>query len=50
MSFRKNQRCLYPKSLDVEASNQAGYAGWVPEDRGYCPRNRWEHQEDCPVG
>ena len=48
--FRKDSRCMYPKRLDAEASKQAGYAVWVPEDRGYCPRVDWDSQRACPVG
>lgn len=48
--FRKNSRCFYPKQLDEEGTKQAGYAVWVPEDRGYCPRIDWDAQRACPVG
>lgn len=47
--FRKNSRCMYPKELNVEATKQAGYAVWVPVDRGRCPRIQWDEQRDCPV-
>jgi hypothetical protein len=48
--FRKNSRCFYPKELNQAATDQAGYAVWVPEDIGYCPRIAWDDQEKCPVG
>ncbi len=47
--FRKNSRCMFPKELNKPASELAGYAVWVPEDRGYCPRVSWDDQKDCPV-
>lgn len=48
--FRKNSRCFYPKTLNKDASKQMGYAVWVPEDRGYCPRLNQQEQANCPVG
>lgn len=48
--FRKNRRCMYAKELDVQGTQEAGYAVWVPEDRGLCPRDKWEQQKACPVG
>jgi hypothetical protein len=47
--FRKNSRCMYPRELNAEASKEAGYAVWVPADRGYCPRVTWGDQKQCPV-
>ncbi len=47
--FRKNSRCMYPRKLNEQATAQAGYAVWIPEDRGYCPRHAWEAQEVCPI-
>jgi 2'-5' RNA ligase len=47
--FRRNRRCFFPKTLDAEAAKQAGYAVWVPEDRGFCPRDRWKDQKECPA-
>lgn len=41
--------CFYPKTLDADASKQAGYAVWTPVDRGYCPRIKWPDQQMCPV-
>lgn len=48
--FRKNERCLFPKTLNEKATEQAGYAVWNPEDRGLCPRQSWDMQKKCPVG
>lgn len=48
--FRKNRRCKYAKELDVEATQEAGYAVWLPVDRGLCPRDHWDQQKACPVG
>lgn len=48
--FRKNSRCMFPKELNKPATELAGYAVWIPEDRGYCPRVSWDNQQDCPVG
>jgi rubredoxin len=47
--FRKNERCMFPKTLDAEGTKEAGYAVWIPEDRGLCPRNTWNEQQGCPV-
>ena len=47
--FRKRRRCMYPKTLNADATQQAGYAVWVPEDRGLCPRDAWDDQKSCPV-
>lgn len=47
--FRSNSRCMYPEELNAEASQEAGYAVWVPTDRGYCPRVDWKDQQACPV-
>ena len=47
--FRHDSRCFYPKTLDIAASAKAGYDVWVPEDRGYCPRTKWDQQRQCPV-
>lgn len=48
--FRKQSRCFYPKELDPQGTQQAGYAVWKVEDRGYCPRESWDNQKACPVG
>ena len=47
--YRRDNRCFYSKNLDVDASQQAGYAVWTPEDRGNCPRHKWEDQQACPL-
>jgi DNA primase len=48
--FRSNSRCMFPKELNAEATKQAGYAVWIPEDRGYCPRVKWDDQKKCFSG
>lgn len=48
--YRHNSHCFYPGGLDAGASSQAGYAVWVPQDRGSCPRFTWESQMQCPIG
>ena len=47
--FRKNRRCKYPKELDAEATQEAGYAVWMPFDQGLCRRDIWDDQKACPV-
>lgn len=47
--YRKDGHCFYSKTLDMEASTQAGYAVWTPEDRGPCYRQAWASQETCPI-
>ncbi len=47
--FRKNRRCMYAKELNAQATEIAGYAVWVPVDRGLCPRDKWNDQKVCPV-
>lgn len=47
--FRRDRRCYYPKELDKPATELAGYAVWIPLDRGICPRDKWEQQKDCAV-
>jgi hypothetical protein len=47
--FRRDSRCMYPVALNEAASREAGYAVWIPADRGYCPRLNWEDQRACPV-
>lgn len=48
--FRRQSHCWLPKGLNVEASREAGYAVWIPEDRGSCYRFKWESQQRCPTG
>jgi 8-oxo-dGTP pyrophosphatase MutT (NUDIX family)/GNAT superfamily N-acetyltransferase len=48
--FRRNSHCWLSKTLDEPATKAAGYAVWVPEDRGFCPRIKWDDQIKCPVG
>lgn len=47
--FRKDERCMYPKEMDVDATREAGYIVWTPVDRGHCPRHGWDAQKKCPV-
>jgi 8-oxo-dGTP pyrophosphatase MutT (NUDIX family) len=48
--FRRNSHCWLPSGLDEAASERAGYAVWIPMDRGYCWRSAWETQEKCSTG
>jgi 2'-5' RNA ligase len=48
--FRKHERCMFPKELDEQGTREAGYSVWIPEDRGWCPRQAWDAQKACPVG
>lgn len=47
--FRRDRRCYYPKELNQQATEQAGYAVWIPFDRGLCPRDQWDAQRQCPL-
>lgn len=47
--FRRDRRCFYPRHLNQKATEQMGYAVWIPEDRGFCPRETWEDQKACPA-
>ena len=47
--FRKDTHCFYSKNLNVAASEQMGYAVWIPEDRGSCWRSKWEAQMACDM-
>lgn len=40
--------CMYPKELDKEGTKRAGYAVFVPFDRGPCKRG-WNEQQHCEV-
>lgn len=46
--FRFNQRCIFPKNLDVQKTLQTGQARWVPQMRGRCGRD-WNQQSQCPI-
>lgn len=48
--YKNNSRCMYPTELNHEATKIAGYPVWIPVDRGFCPRNTWALQEQCPQG
>lgn len=47
--FRKNSHCFYPCKINEGASAQVGYSVFIPMDRGYCPRVKWEDQKSCPA-
>lgn len=47
--YRRDGQCYYSKNLDVPASKEAGYAVWIPENRGSCFRAKWEAQQQCPM-
>lgn len=47
--FRRRERCYYPKELDYEATRAEGYSVWVPSDRGFCPRAKWDQQRACTM-
>lgn len=47
--FRRNSHCYFPRNLNREASEEAGYAVWVPEDRGFCKRVSHDAQRACPL-
>src|SRR4051812_17806225 len=47
--FRRDSHCYYPKELDEPATTEAGYAVWIPLDRGFCGRAKWQAQQRCPV-
>ena len=47
--YRRDHECYYSKNLNVAASEQAGYAVWIPENRGRCQRAAWSAQQACPM-
>lgn len=48
--FRREEHCYYPQEINWAASKQAGYIVWIPVDRGFCMRSKWDDQKACPVG
>lgn len=48
--FRRESHCWFAKDLDEAATKEAGYAVWIPVDRGNCPRVTWDLQKKCPIG
>lgn len=51
--FRRARFCYFPDALDQAATDEAGYAVWIPVERGFCPREKWDGpdgQKNCPVG
>jgi len=47
--FRRDRHCYFPREMDLQATQQAGYAVWKPLDRGICGRDKWAEQQQCPV-
>lgn len=48
--FRRKGECYFPKEFDEQGSEEAGYAVWIPFNRGECPWKTWEAQKkDCKV-
>lgn len=48
--FRRNDDCWFPREMDQEASAEAGYAVWVPFNRGECPwKTREAQKNSCRV-
>lgn len=47
--FRRDSHCYFPRELDEEHTQEAGYEVWFVVDRGTCPRIGWKSQKQCPV-
>jgi 8-oxo-dGTP pyrophosphatase MutT (NUDIX family)/2'-5' RNA ligase/mRNA-degrading endonuclease RelE of RelBE toxin-antitoxin system len=48
--FRRKGECYFPKEFDEQGSAEAGYAVWIPFNRGECPWKTWPAQKkDCKV-
>lgn len=48
--FRRKGECYFPKEFDERGSEEAGYAVWIPYNRGECPWKSWDAQKhDCKV-
>lgn len=48
--FRRKGECYFPKEFDEQGSAEAGYAVWIPFNRGECPWKSWDAQKhDCKV-
>lgn len=47
--FRRESHCYFPKALDEEGTRKAGYAVWIPEDRGRCSRITHADQASCEI-
>lgn len=45
--FRRNSHCYFTDLVDHDASQEAGYAVYVPMDRGTCWRAKWNVQANC---
>ena len=49
VSIPQRQPLLLHGELNSTATDLAGYAVWEPRDQGYCPRVKWDAQEQCQV-
>lgn len=48
--FRRRGECYFPKDFDEQGSEEAGYAVWIPYNRGECPWKSWDAQKhSCKV-
>lgn len=48
--FRRDDDCWFPREMDEAATEQAGYAVWVPFNRGACPwKTRDAQKHSCRV-
>lgn len=48
--FRRKGECYFPKDFDERGSEEAGYAVWIPYNRGECPWKTWDAQKhQCKV-
>jgi len=48
--FRRDDDCWFPREMDQEASAEAGYAVWIPFNRGECPwKTREAQKNSCRV-
>lgn len=48
--FRRTGECFFPKNFDYEGAEEAGYAVWIPFNRGECPWKTWDAQKhQCKV-
>lgn len=47
--YRRYSHCFFTDLLDDDATRLAGYRVYVPVDRGYCFRVKWEDQHACSV-
>lgn len=45
--FRRNSHCYFTDIVDDDASQEVGYAVYIPMDRGTCWRAVWDVQRKC---